>query len=226
MRHIIQILMLVALFALSCSVGETNPASQENEFTQQIVNSESYSYQFKIDQQFLEEIRTQLEESGARFRTAIEPPFPNDNHWPPTNVVPGFIVLPIDGVTGQHIYYIHESVVPDTGVEFSIIEYVYTLEDGSVVGGLEFSPHGTFFLDHTYLYWDYSYLFDQQPENLTFWYWVETPTGDWVEDINRELSGREKRRAKFEIEHFSIYAIRKSTMPKPPPPCDVSLIVY
>ena len=176
-----------------------------------------YVHPVEITPEDISRARSSLPE-GARARTCIVPPWPNRNHWPPTNDVPGFIVIPVDGVTGQHIYYIHESVVPEEGLEFDMVERLYTLEDGTQVGGLEFSPHGTFFLDHTYLYWDFSYLCDEPPEEMDLLYWASDGEEDWLVDLHRDLTPREKRRVQFEIDHFSIYAVRKSSMPKPPPP--------
>ncbi|MCK5832384.1 tetratricopeptide repeat protein [bacterium] len=95
---------------------------------------------------------------------------PNSNQWPVKNIHKSFIVIPIDGVTGQHVYCIHESVVPDEGVTFNMIEQLYYLDDGSTVGGIEFSPHGTVFLDHTYLFWDFSYLYEEPPVEMDLLY--------------------------------------------------------
>ncbi len=217
LKGILSIVLLSSILFLACSSNTVDSLNNNTGDDPYLVDYEEFEYAVDIPQHYLEKLRVDSE-TGYREGVCIEPPFPNDNHWPPTNLVPGFIVVPLEGITGNHIYYIHESVVPDTGVTFSIVEQVYYLSDGTIIGGVEFMPNGTIFLDETYFYWDHTLLFDEAPDELDLLYWFEDEDTSWVVEVNSELTNRERIRAQFAINHFSIYAVRRSTMPKPPPP--------
>ncbi len=216
-RKIFLTAVVGAALCLSCAKAPTQTDSppllgQDEARVEQVVHPVT------ITASQIAELRASLPETAPRLRTNIRPPMPNQNQWPVNNIPRQFIVVQLDGITGQHVYCIHESVVPEEGVAFDMIEQVHYLEDGSVVGGIEFSPHGTIFLDKTYLFWDFSYLFETPPTELDLLYWSGAEGGEWLVNIHRELTPSENRRVEFEIEHFSVYAVRQSTMPKPPPP--------
>ncbi len=217
-KVVFSLVCIAVLFAgISCEKAPTQTEPTED-VTLSIVDYQEFNHPVSITTSDLQEVREEAYPDGSRMRVRIKPPHPNSNHWPINNIPQGFIVIQLDGVTGQHVYYIHESVVPEEGIEFAMIEQVYYLSDGSVVGGLEFSPHGTFFTDHTYLYWDFSYLYEEPPADLDLLYWAGEGDESWLVDLHRELEPQENRRVEFTIDHFSIYAIRRSTLPKPPPP--------
>jgi len=219
MRKLLMLSWIVALFiaGFSCSKAPTESDALQGAGLS-VVDYQEQSFPVTISYDELQRVREEARSDESRARVNIKPAWPNPIQWPVNNIPPGFIAIQLDGITGQHIYYIHESVVPDEGVTFSIIEEVYYLDDGSVVAGLEFTPHGTIFSDHTYLYWDFSYLYDDPPEELDLLYWAGEEENQWLVDLHRDLTPRERRRVEFTIDHFSIYAIRRSTLPKPPPP--------